>query len=205
MNLHTCIFTSYWTLLISLHCPVGCAYPDASIPTEKRSESALDFLLLFIRFCSSSSLHQSLWNLGKSKRQQARHSAVCSMSTLISSVAGRKRARVLSWQCSDGLKEKKPGPARNSCKISWTLEYGEVALTPGQLSVLLLGANCIVGDSVNMWSIWRAVVNNYCTLQRGYLYHKHGVCNMSPSSVLSLAQDKWLLVCAPRCQQTSAS
>lgn len=96
MNLHTCIFTSYWTLLISLHCPVGCAYPDASIPTEKRSESALDFLLLFIRFCSSSSLHQSLWNLGKSKRQQVRHSAVCSMSTLISSVAGRKRARVLA-------------------------------------------------------------------------------------------------------------
>lgn len=96
MNLHTCIFTSYWALLISLNCPVGCAYPDASIPTEKKSESALALLLLFIRFCSSPSLHQSLWNMRNSKRQQVRHSAVCFTVTLISNVVGRKRARVLA-------------------------------------------------------------------------------------------------------------
>lgn len=58
-----------------------------------------------------------------------------------------------SWKCSDGLKVNKPGSARDSFlqyQLNPAEEYGEVALAAGQLSVLFLGANSIVGDGVNM-------------------------------------------------------
>lgn len=168
---------------------------------RKVSKSTLAFLLFFIRFCSSPTLHQSLWNMRHSKRQQVRRSTVCFISSLVSNVAGRKRARVLAvlrwsegekaWLRQEFLQDLDPAE-----------EYGKVAPAPGQLCVLLPVANCSIGDGVNIWRIWRAVVHNCCTLQRGYLYHKHGVCNISLFSVLSLAQDKWA---AGVCSKVSAA
>lgn len=108
-----------------------------------------------------------------------------------------------SWQCLDGLKELKPGSARNSCRIRWILQnWYEVGLAPGQLSIPFPGANCTFGESMTMWSICRAVVHYYCALQREYLYHRHSVCNISLSSVLSLARDKWA---AGECSEVSAA
>lgn len=75
---------------------------------------------------------------------------MCFISTLISNVTGRKRARVLAvlrwsegenaWLSQEFLQD----------QLDPAEEYGEVTLAPGQLSVLLLGAKCIVGDSVSM-------------------------------------------------------
>ncbi|RMC12966.1 hypothetical protein DUI87_10493 [Hirundo rustica rustica] len=70
--------------------------------------------------------------------------------TLISNVAGRKRARVLAvLKSSEGEKAWLSQEFLQD-QLDPAEEYGEVALAPGQLSVLLLGANCIVGDGVNM-------------------------------------------------------
>lgn len=76
-----------------------------------------------------------------SKRREVRHFAVCFMSTLVSKVAGRKRTRVLAvLRWSEGEK------ARISQEfllnqLDPAEECGELDLAPGQLSVLLPGAN----------------------------------------------------------------
>lgn len=92
MDLHTCIFTTYWILLVSLNswlCISSCFYPN-----WEKKRVHLGFLAALYH-CSSSSLHQSLWNMRSSKRQQVIHSALCFISTLIRNVASRKRAKVL--------------------------------------------------------------------------------------------------------------
>lgn len=171
---------------------------------RKVSKSTLAFLLSFIRFCSSPALHQSLWNMRHSKRQQVRRSTVCFISSLVSNVAGRKRARVLAvlrwseaekaWLRQEFLQDLDPAE-----------EYGEVAPAPGQLCVLLPVANCSIGDGVNIWRIWRAVVHNCCTLREDIFITNMVCAILAPSQFCPLHKTNGLLVCAPRCQQPPAS
>lgn len=144
--------------------------------------------------CSSSGFaaplvyNQSLWNMRNSKRLQVRHPAVHFISTLISSVAGRKRARVLAvlrwseggkaWPSQKFLQHQlDPGVWRSgSCS--------RPALCPPPWTKLYCRRWCehvkhLEGSSYQLL---------YSTEK---ISLSSGVCNMSPSSVLSLAQDKW--------------